>query len=74
MKEYELYIHSRCCGGHWELVYGDGKYDLICEKCGKPSGFGLIAPVVGKPECEQCKSDKPIPDSQEEVSGENQDD
>lgn len=35
----KLYIHSKCCNAHWELVIKeDGSCDLECEVCGKSIG------------------------------------
>ena len=53
-----LFIHSRCCTAHWELIYDieTGKYYLSCEKCGKPAGttMTVTGPVMPNPKCEKC--------------------
>jgi hypothetical protein len=58
-KEKELmYIHSRCCNAHWELIYDTetGKYSLVCEKCSKPIGtvITVTGPQIENPKCEMC--------------------
>jgi hypothetical protein len=56
----DMYLHSRCCMAHWELVYNEktGGYRLECEKCGKESG---VVTVSGKPldklKCACCGDD-----------------
>lgn len=36
-----LFIHSRCCNAHWEMLHDNDKelYGLYCEKCGKVGIF-----------------------------------
>lgn len=52
-----MYIHSKCCTAHWELVYRGGNWELECEGCGKPAGGGIsvIGPNLGKVTCDCCK-------------------
>jgi len=52
----ELFIHSRCCEAHWELVVVGNKYELQCEKCGKPIGnsIKIKGPNMSKCGCEIC--------------------
>lgn len=55
-----LYIHSKCCGEHMDLVYDKtlGDYTLACCKCGEPVGlkdFIIIGPDLKEEECEVCK-------------------
>jgi len=53
----KFYIHSRCCGMHWELVYTDkGEYDLQCENCGKSAGIKFYPPTH-KFKYESCKNE-----------------
>lgn len=37
-KNEDIFIHSRCCFAHWELVIHKNEMILKCEKCGKPLG------------------------------------
>jgi len=39
----EFFVHSGCCGRHWELVYDadSGLYQLRCEVCGQKVGEGV---------------------------------
>lgn len=60
MKKFEIlnYIHSACCKGHWELVITDEqKFELICEKCGKPSGIEIASEPPSCATCEECGED-----------------
>lgn len=52
----ELYVHSKCCMAHWELVYWplSHTYTLVCEKCGTAAGVTVTGPHFGC-ECEVCK-------------------
>jgi hypothetical protein len=52
----EMFIHSRCCMAHWELVVRDGIWSLECEKCGKPvgSGVSVIGPDMSECSCATC--------------------
>jgi len=54
-----MYVHSRCCMAHWELVYVGGEWDLVCEKCGRPIGSGIkvVGPKIAC-ECELCKKEQ----------------
>ena len=56
MKEF--YIHTKCCNGHWELKYLNGKYELVCEACGKPAGSGITVsgPNLSKHSCAACSN------------------
>ena len=52
-----LFIHSRCCNAHWELVFfpDAGRYRLECEKCGKEATpLRIIGPVM-EHQCSECK-------------------
>lgn len=33
-----LYIHAKCCGGHWIIVKDPDGPHLACESCGKGAG------------------------------------
>ena len=33
-----FHLKSRCCNDCWKLMYADGKYMLLCAKCGEPAG------------------------------------
>lgn len=60
--EIELYIHSKCCGVHWELVVlDDGSYDLRCEKCGKSIGPTILVCGTEKQECSVCNPEEVNP-------------
>lgn len=54
----EIFIHSACCMGHWELTYHSEKYELKCEVCGKPAPniITIGPPLEGK--CEICELEK----------------
>lgn len=57
----KMFLHSKCCMGHWELVRKEnGDYDLECEKCGNPVGSNIqiIGPEMGNCECEECKKNR----------------
>ena len=50
-----MFIHSRCCHAHWELVFQNGQYRLECEKCGEEATlFRVVGPVLEDPHCEVC--------------------
>jgi len=51
-----LYIHSRCCNAHWEVIYckKTGKYRMLCEKCGKPNNLIITGKAIDS--CEKCKT------------------
>lgn len=54
----DLYVHSRCCNKHWELVLRNGKASLECEECGRPAGSQLTVSITNVPqECEECQKD-----------------
>jgi hypothetical protein len=60
-----LYIHSKCCEGHWEIcLRKDGHFELRCEVCGTPTGLTIME-TMKNPRREKGE-DKP-----EEVIGEN---
>ena len=51
-KEEELmFIHSACCGAHWEMILNTktGKTILECEKCGELCTGVEVKLVRGKP-------------------------
>jgi hypothetical protein len=49
----KLFLHSGCCGGHWELTYQNGKYHIECEECGRPfTGIKITGPLRSQEECE----------------------
>ena len=55
------YIHSRCCGVHWELVVMDnGQADLLCEKCRKSVGpeVRTILTSMDKLECSEWEKEE----------------
>ena len=33
-----MFMHSRCCMGHWKLAVKEDEYKLECEGCGRDSG------------------------------------
>jgi hypothetical protein len=33
--EEAAFFHSKCCGKHFEIVIKNGKFSIVCEKCGK---------------------------------------
>lgn len=52
-----IYIHSKCHGAHWELVFDiqTKQYRLQCEKCGKP--LGRVVDIVSNfipSRCSRC--------------------
>jgi len=53
-----LFIHSKCCTAHWELVFDKktGQYHLECEKCGKGVGIKVTGPDLYGCVCEHCKA------------------
>lgn len=54
----KMFIHSKCCTGHWELVKNEnGKYGLECVICGKSIGSSIhvTGPELENCECEECK-------------------
>lgn len=57
-KDCVLYIHSKCCDAHWELIYNITikKYELVCEKCGKSSGnsIKIEGPSLSDRHCGCC--------------------
>jgi hypothetical protein len=55
-----LFIHSRCCTGHWELVYNEGEYILLCAECGKPADsiIKVTGPNLRGIKCECCKGEE----------------
>jgi len=67
LVDVRLFIHSRCCGSHWELVVrNDGKADLLCEKCRKPCFAVDLIPALtdlekraerGELSCEKAEHD-----------------
>jgi len=49
------YIHSRCCTSHWELVItSEGNFELLCEKCGHPSGIEIKSKPSLDVSCDEC--------------------
>ena len=46
MDQMHLYIHSACCGAHWEIgTDHNNKIVIACEKCGKkiePEGMSSL--------------------------------
>ena len=46
------YLHSACCGRHWELVSKNGAFNLECESCGK--SFGGVIKITGLPKFKKC--------------------
>lgn len=63
VNEDSMYVHSRCCNAHWELVFDNNtkEYQLQCETCGEPAGVKVTGPDTGKTcACAECKcGDKP---------------
>lgn len=54
-----LFIHSKCCMAHWELIYCQKtkKYRMVCEECGKPNNLEIIGSPI-ESGCELCKKEK----------------
>lgn len=49
------YIHSRCCQSHWELIITEeSKFELVCEKCGSPSGIEIATEPPPCAKCDEC--------------------
>jgi hypothetical protein len=63
LREDIFFIHSKCCGAHWELTYDPqtGGYSLECEVCGKPvaSGVEVIGPNLEGRTCVECEKEVP---------------
>lgn len=60
MENEPCFIHSKCCGGHWELVVVNGIFDLCCENCGKPIGPQVkVTSTIpkNKQKCDCCGED-----------------
>ncbi len=59
----QLFVHSKCCGGHWELVViqddETNQADLICEKCRKSIGPEVVVMVntEKKLTCSACEGE-----------------
>ena len=55
-KRHEMFVHSKCCGAHWELICEEGDWRLECENCGMPIGSGVTVtgPDMGDCSCEEC--------------------
>lgn len=51
-----LFIHSKCCCSHWELVYciKTQKYRMVCEKCGKPNNLEIMGSPLENSKCDMC--------------------
>lgn len=55
-----LFVHSKCCCAHWELVFNTKTklYHLECEKCGKAiGGINIAGPDLSGCGCELCKKE-----------------
>ena len=53
--QQEMFVHSRCCMAHWELVVRDGVWGLECEECGTPTNdITVIGPNIEGCHCEEC--------------------
>jgi len=63
-KDEVLFVHSACCGGHWELYFDKTKreWGLCCPECGKSPGDNIkvTGPNMSSNECEcgECKKEK----------------
>ena len=59
-KVDHLFIHSKCCGGHWELSFDKKtkEYDLSCEHCGlrASSRIKVVGPDLSKRGCDDCNN------------------
>jgi len=57
-----IYMHSKCCGAHWELVKHNNIIGLYCAKCFKSIGdeFKVII-VPKKPKVPQAPSQHAAP-------------
>lgn len=59
MPDEVMFVHSKCCGSHWELVYNphENKYALQCDSCGKSIGSSIKieGPSLSDCECLECQ-------------------
>jgi len=57
-----LYLHSKCCNAHWELVYHDGQYWIECEVCRQPpaeaNGLQIVGPLLPEDCCDECRRER----------------
>lgn len=57
MVKGDMYAHSLCCNGHWELMYSmkTKQWSLVCEECKKPAkGITLYGPEIDGGQCVCC--------------------
>ncbi len=55
--EVKMYLHSKCCGAHWELVLTcDETMELRCEQCGERTNLQISTPDSLKEDvkCSAC--------------------
>lgn len=60
MVKGDMYAHSLCCNGHWELMYSTKtkQWSLVCEECKKPlGGITITGPEVDGKKCGYCGED-----------------
>lgn len=55
-QKQKMFVHSKCCGAHWELCYEGGTWTLECERCGQSPGSGLevVGPTLDECTCASC--------------------
>lgn len=55
MEDGEIvYIHSKCCNGHWAVVCNEEGNFLKCPNCGKSAGLEVLGgpdPLNGENVC-----------------------
>jgi hypothetical protein len=54
-----MYVHSKCCGGHWELCFDMHKkrWYLECPQCGKEAGGIILAGPELDGKCDCCEKE-----------------
>ena len=55
MPDDKMFMHSKCCNAHWELVWNGGMdYDLQCEECGTSIGpaIKVAGPYYSERKCD----------------------
>lgn len=51
----EIFLHTPCCHGHWELVVANGELEARCESCPKTTiHLGIKVPDGVIPICSVC--------------------
>lgn len=58
-EHQETPIYPKCCmGARWDVIYHDGKYQLVCHKCGRPDPVIIINGPPQEEKCPLCKEKK----------------